>query len=162
MINVRCEIRNINKDAFRDGKVRVGWFSDLFYEDGVSVAQVAYWNEYGTYNIPARPFMRPMLHQNQNAILENLRFKYEQAIKDNRNTMKVLNLVGEDVVARIQSQILATVNPPNAEITLKGGWMKNKKTGRKFYVIPKVGSHPLIDTGVMYQTVNYQTEEVFG
>jgi hypothetical protein len=56
---------------------------------------------------------------------------------------------------------LATNTPPNAPITLNGGWMRNKKSGRLFYVIPKIGTHPLIDTGVMFESVSYQVEEVF-
>lgn len=162
MIRVKATIKKLNLDQFREGKVRVGWFNDIRYDDGVSVAQVAYWNEYGTYNFPAgRPFMRPMLHQNQRAILDNLRDQYRYAILHNQNTVKVLEKIGEDVRWRIQSQILATNTPPNAPITLNGGWMRNKKSGRLFYVIPKIGTHPLIDTGVMYETVSYQVEEVF-
>lgn len=161
MIRVKATIKKLNLDQFREGKVRVGWFNDIRYNDGVSVAQVAYWNEYGTYNSPARPFMRPMLHQNQRAILDNLRHQYKYAILHNQNTLKVLEKIGEDVRWRIQSQILATNTPPNAPITLNGGWMRNKKSGRLFYVIPKIGTHPLIDTGVMYESVSYQVEEVF-
>lgn len=162
MFNVKTTIKRINVDQFRDGKVRIGWFSDVRYDDGITVAQVAYWNEYGTYNSPARPFMRPMLHQNKNAILDNLKYQYQRAIANNQNTAQVLSLIGEDVVDKIKTQILATYSPANAPITLTGGWMHNKKSGRMFYVIPKIGTHPLIDTGVMYQTVSYQVEEVFG
>ena len=158
MIRVKATIKKLNLDQFREGKVRVGWFNDIRYDDGVSVAQVAYWN---AYNSPARPFMRPMLHQNKRAILDNLRDQYKHAILHNQNTVKVLEKIGEDVRWRIQSQILATNTPPNAPITLNGGWMRNKKSGRLFYVIPKIGTHPLIDTGVMYETVSYQVEEVF-
>jgi len=37
-------------------KVRVGIFESAKYEDGTPVAAVAFWNEYGTANIPPRPF----------------------------------------------------------------------------------------------------------
>ena len=41
-------------------KVRVGVIEQANYDgsDGESVAQVAFWNEYGTANIPPRPFFR--------------------------------------------------------------------------------------------------------
>lgn len=161
MINGKVTINRINLDNLRDGKVRCGWFSDMKYDDGVSVAQVAYWNEYGTYSSPARPFMRPMLHKNNRNILAKLKHEYSMALRNGQNTLNVLSIIGEDVVSKIQAQILATYSPANAPITLSGGWMHNKKSGKLFYVIPKVGTHPLMDTGVMYQTCSYQVEEVF-
>ena len=41
-------------------KVRVGIIEQANYDglDGESVAQVAFWNEYGTARTPARPFFR--------------------------------------------------------------------------------------------------------
>lgn len=161
MMGVRVDRKRYNLDKLREGKVRVGWFDDIQYDDGVYVAQVAYWNEYGTYASPARPFMRPMLHQSQRDIKELLKNSYARAVRENSDTQRVLMRVGEEVVWRIQKQILATTTPPNSPITINGGWMRNKKSGKPFYVIPKVGTHPLIDTGVMYQTVSYQVEEVF-
>ena len=48
------------REAGRGGvsSVAVGFFSDAKYQDGTPVAAVAAWNEFGTKNIPERPFFR--------------------------------------------------------------------------------------------------------
>lgn len=151
---------DINK--LKCGIVRVGWFSGYRYEDGTPVAAVAQWNEFGTpnakYPIPARPFMRPMFHTQGDQMREHLRVIYRRALKENRNTMDVLGRFGEYVTSQIRQSIRLRVSPANRPVTLQGGWLRSK-TGIPFYVEPKRGSHPLIDTGYMVSTVTYQLEE---
>lgn len=134
-----------NVDNLKDGIVRIGWFSQHRYADGLPVASVAIYNEYGTPTAPARPFMRPVMHGQKQTISENLTHLYKSAIRNNQNTMKVLEMIGEDVRWRIQAQILATNTPPNAPSTIKA----------------KGFNKPLYDTGFMLNTVSYQTEEVY-
>ena len=144
-IKVTVHKNRFNLDNMRDGIVRIGWFQQNRYDDNTPVAAVARWNEFGTGNIPSRPFMRPVLHSQKQTILENLRHQYQMAIRNNQNTTKVLHLIGEDVRWRIQSQILATTTPPNAPSTIKA----------------KGFNKPLYDTGFMLNSVNYQVEELF-
>jgi hypothetical protein len=158
-MNVRTVRKKYDTNKIRNGVVRAGWFNDVMYSDGTPVAYVARWNEYGTYNAPARPFMRPMLHQHANAIRHNLKVQYQKALTNNTSTRQVLELVGWDVRNKIQDQILATNSPPNAKITIEGGWMRNKKSGKWFYVIGKGGKAPLRNTNTMLNTVNFQVEE---
>lgn len=42
---------------------------------------------------------------------------------------------------------------PNAPITIYGGWMRNKKTGKVFYVKGKHSEKPLIDTGSLRASI---------
>lgn len=42
---------------------------------------------------------------------------------------------------------------PNAPITINGGWMRNKKTGKVFYVKGKHSDKPLIDTGSLRASI---------
>ena len=42
--------------------------------------------------------------------------------------------------------------PPNAPITIKGGWMRSKK-GKLFYIKGKGSDNPLIDTGFLKMSV---------
>ena len=35
-----------------------GFYEGSLYDDGKHIAQVAFWNEFGTENIPPRPFLR--------------------------------------------------------------------------------------------------------
>lgn len=162
MMTVRVRRKKRNLDQLREGVVRIGWFAGVRYEDGLSVAQVAQWQEYGTggkYAIPARPFMRPVLHAGQTVLKERLRVLYSTALSNNTNTITALSTFGEFVLEKIQSQIDATISPPNAPITLQGGWLRTSK-GVPFFVKPKRGSHPLVDTGFMRDSISYQTEEI--
>lgn len=144
-MNVRVRRNKYNTKNIREGIVRVGWFSQHRYSDGLPVASVAVFNEYGTPRTPARPFVRPVIHGEKQTILENLRHHYKSALRNNTNTSKVLAVIGEDVKWRIQAQILATNTPPNAPSTIKA----------------KGFNKPLYDTGFMLNSVSYQTEEVF-
>ena len=144
-MNVRVRRNKYNTKNIREGIVRVGWFSQHRYSDGLPVASVAVFNEYGTPTAPARPFVRPVIHGQKQTILENLKHHYKSALRNNTNTNKVLALIGEDVKWRIQAQILATNTPPNAPSTIKA----------------KGFNKPLYDTGFMLNSVSYQTEEVF-
>lgn len=84
-----------------DHKVVVGVLEKAKYPNGQSVAEVAFWNEYGTQTAPARPFMRQTAETTQEAVasiqkklknefiagrdpvncLMELGFKYSQMIK---------------------------------------------------------------------------------
>lgn len=164
-MNVHYSRRRIDIDKIKDGIVRVGFFQGMRYEDGTPVAAVARYNEFGAvaggrYYIPPRPFMRPALHANYNALNDRLRRLYRQALKDGTSTTSALSLFGEYAVEKVKSQIDATIAPANSPITLHGGWLRTSN-GVPFYVEPKRGSHPLKDTGFMQDSVSYQVEEVF-
>lgn len=163
MIKAKYTRGKFDPNKLKEGIVRVGWFSGIRYEDGLSVAQVARWQEFGTpyakYPIKARPFMRPVLHGRGNEMREKLHKAYSKALKDNQNTMIVLGRFGEYLTSQIRQSIRMTVNPPNRPITVHGGWLKSR-SGKSFYVEPKLGNHPLIDTKVMINSLTYQIEEV--
>lgn len=43
--------------------------------------------------------------------------------------------------------------PPNAPITINGGWMKRKDNGKSFFIKGKGSSAPLIDTGEFRRSI---------
>jgi len=153
--------KKIDTTKYKEGICRVGFFEGSRYDGNLSVAQVAYWNEFGNRaGVPKRPFMRPAIHQNRNKIVAELRSKYRQALKDNDNTMKVLERIGQKVQGLIQEQIIRTTEPANARITVEGGWMKNKQTGKPVYIKGKGFNKPLVNTGIMLASVSHQEEEI--
>lgn len=156
---VKVERKRYDTTKLREGVCRVGFFSNSRYDDGLSVAQVARWNEYGV-GVPLRPFMRPALHENKQALVDILRSKYKKALKDNENTMKVLGQFGEYCKGLVQDQINNTWEPANAKITIEGGWMRNKKTGKPIYLEGKGFNAPLRNTKVMLHSVSHQEEEI--
>lgn len=134
--------RNYNTNLLKEGVVRVGFFPDSRYDGALSVAQVARYNEFGL-GVPARPFMRPAVHQRKQELVALLHRMYRQAIRDNQDTLGTLEEFGEYVKGIIQEQIVSTVSPPNAPSTIK----------------KKGFSAPLRDTTIMLHSVRYQAEE---
>ena len=51
-------LKRLTQTSTKLPHVNVGFFDTDQYPDGTYVAQVAYWNEFGTKGMPARPFMR--------------------------------------------------------------------------------------------------------
>lgn len=142
MITVTRKKRNYNTHLLKQGVVRVGFFPDSRYDGGKSVAEVARYNEFGA-GVPARPFMRPAVFEHKADLVNLLHRQYRQAIRDNQDTMVVLERFGEYVKGLIQEQIINTNEPPNAPSTIK----------RKGF------NAPLRDTNLMLNSVRYQAEE---
>lgn len=168
MIKTSIRINNkLDTRKMRDGIVRVGWFEGIRYDDGLPVAQVASWNEQGTdgrHGIPKRPFMRPAVYENHTALQDKLRKAYRKALKENGDTMAVL----EEFAIYVKTLVwkaMDNVQPGNAPITINGGWMwVNSKHGNyklPVYLEGKGFDRPLYDTGYMYNTLDYQLEEIF-
>ena len=135
--------KKLDTTKYKEGICRVGFFENSKYSGGKPVAAVAYWNEFGL-GVPERPFMRPALHQNRSKLIAMLRSNYKQALKDNTDTLYVLEKFGQMVQGLIQEQIIATIEPHNAPSTIK----------RKGF------DKPLVDTGIMLASVRHQAEEI--
>lgn len=142
LITVQRKKRNYNTHLVKEGVVRVGFFPDSRYDGNTSVAQVARYNEFGA-GVPARPFMRPAVHQRKTDLTNLLHRQYRQALRDNQDTLEVLERFGEYVKGIIQEQIVNTNEPPNAPSTIK----------------KKGFNAPLRDTLVMLHSVRFQAEE---
>jgi hypothetical protein len=111
------------------------------YPNGTRVVDVAVGNEYGTDNVPARPFMdlssadinnqcAPILEQSAVALNNNNTQQYDQ----------LLDAAGNLAAGIVKQQITDLRSPPNAQSTIEH----------------KGSSNPLIDTGLMRQTVTYK------
>lgn len=119
-------------------EVRVGFQGDEAYEDGTSVAEVAAYNELGTSDTPARPFMKQSFEKHEKE-LQTACDQVNKAIVAGSSAEKALNVLGATVKGIVQEEIVDGEFAPNAPSTVK------KKGSEK----------PLIDTGHMRQSVNY-------
>ena len=121
-------------------EVRIGFQSGEATEDnGADIASVAAWNELGTVHIPSRPFIRQSVDNHEGEIMEFLQEKKDDILKG-ASAQQVLTEIGI-----FQKDLM------QAEIT-DGGFVANApSTVRK-----KGSSVPLIDSGRMRQSVNYQ------
>lgn len=135
--NIKIDKREITKFMGKE-KLEIGFFETARYPNGVFVAQVARYNEFGTLNIPMRPFFR-------NAIQKNIKKWYatlQNAINQNATPSKALSIVGEVARADIIQSITDLKAPPNAQSTIK----------------QKKSTNPLIDTGLMRRSVTYKVK----
>lgn len=98
------------------GKVRVGIIEQASYPDGESVAQVAFWNEYGTATIPPRPFFRNTIAEHKD---EWPKQAAEMLEANGGNVRQVLEDMGEVVEGQIKMTIQDFREPPNAAATVK-------------------------------------------
>ena len=135
--NIKIDKKAITKFMGKE-KLEIGFFESAKYPSGEYVAQVARYNEFGTLNIPMRPFFR-------NAINKNIKKWYatlQNAINQNATPSKALSIVGEVARADIIQSITDLRTTPNAESTIK----------------QKKSTNPLIDTGLMRRSVTYKVK----
>lgn len=152
-------------------EVRVGFQDDGTMaarrtEDGiedaeVSLLEIAIWNELGTYNSPSRPFLRQSVDDND-ATIKTFCKAQMQMLAQGKTAEEVLNSIGVMQKGLVQDKIKSGTFEPNAEITIHGGWMKNKKSGKLFFVQGKKSEKPLVATGHMRESVSYVIKEKEG
>lgn len=122
-------------------EIKVGFLeSSGGYEDGTTVAQVAAWNEYGTEHMPSRPFMRQTVKENESKINNFANAEAAKAVVGSQNLGMSLERTGMFIKSAIQNEITDGSFTPNAASTIR----------------KKGSSKPLIDTGRMRQSVQYE------
>ena len=127
-------------DKAASGTVRVGIIESQTYPNGESVAQVAYWNEYGTATIPARPFFRNTIAEKQDEWADKAASILQHTDGD---VGRALALIGEGVKGDIVEAIQNFAEPPNADSTVK----------RKGF------DKPLVDTGDLWRAIQSEVVE---
>lgn len=161
MFTVSAKIKEKNPNAFKNLKKRIlelsskkvvagfpkGKLNNPHYENGASIIDVAIWNEFGTYNIPRRDFMGVATKAWQQYFTEQVDLYKEDLLSGKMPIDNFLKLMGEVGAELIKDAIVKLRTPANAPITIKGGWMRNKKTGKPFYVEGKKTTNPLVGGG---------------
>jgi hypothetical protein len=121
--------------------VKVGLMGSVDYE-GTSVIDYAYWNEFGTRHIPARPFMATTADRYRDGVYAYTERLIGGLIDGKYRVNNVLTYIG----MWYQSKVRITIRQakqwavPDAPATIKA----------------KGSSSPLIDTGRMVNAVNYE------
>ena len=135
--NIKIDKREITKFMGKE-RLEIGFFETARYPNGIFVAQVARYNEFGTLNIPMRPFFFFFFNKNIKKWYATL----QSVINRNATPSKALSIVGEVARADIIQSITDLRTPPNAESTIK----------------QKKSTNPLIDTGLMRRSVTYKVK----
>jgi len=96
--------------------VEVGFLEGATYPDGTPVAEVAYYNEYGTTYAPPRPFFRTMIAEQQDSWGPKLAAAYRGT---NGDIERSFDLVGEDIEGALKQSINDLTSPALAPSTVK-------------------------------------------
>ena len=108
--------------------------------------------------IPPRPVIEPALSSPE--AREDMTVAMQDAIAaamagDPDGATAALNRAGESGVAAIRRYIDAGVPPPNAPVTVSGGWVYNRVAKKGVHVEGKGFDKPLYDTGQLYNDFDY-------
>ena len=135
-------------------QVRVGWFEESRYPDGTPTAYVATIQEFGSPSngIPARPFMRPTVADKTTEWKSALAAGAYQVMNGRLTVDQMLGQVGDVAVGNIRETIESIDTPALAPATIAARAAKRKSPG--------VSTKPLIDTGLMFQSVTHKVENV--
>lgn len=116
-----------------------------------TIAEIAWWNEFGTRTIPERPFLRWTMREH-NFYREHLKKALFKAMTTPRTyPVKWLKKVGQQAASDVRSMIRDGPFEPNAPATIK---KKSTSSGRK--------AKPLIDTGTLRQSIQYEVDKGLG
>lgn len=126
-----------------DKEVRVGFQQGkATEEDGTDVCDIAAWNELGTVDMPSRPFLRMSVDDNSDKINAFMSAQKRNII-NGESADRILKKIGIFQKDLIQEKITEGSFAPNAPSTIKA----------------KGSSKPLIDTGRMRQSVNFEIKQ---
>lgn len=131
------------REALRASNVnslQVGFFKSARYPDGTQVAAVAAFNEFGTKNIPERPFFRQALRKSRDGVREIVATEIDS--KKLEVGRGLAGQIGAHVAGEVQRRIVDLRDPPNAPIT----------------VARKGSSNPLVDTGQLRTSATWRVE----
>ena len=99
-------------------------------------------------HIPARPVVKPALAK------PSVRAEMGQAMMN--ACAAALEESGRAGVDGIHAYIDAGIPPPNAPVTLTGGWIRNPVSGKPVKVKGKSGTTTLVDTGQLYNDFDWE------
>ncbi|MGL4898009.1 MAG: HK97-gp10 family putative phage morphogenesis protein [Cetobacterium sp.] len=118
----------INKQIKVSGGVHIGFNPNSIYPNGTPVELVALFLEFGTKNMPPRPFMRNTIRKNKK--------KWSNLLRNSKN----FDIVGKQIINDIKTSIINGNFEPLKPSTIK----------------KKGNSYPLIDTGTLYDSLIYK------
>ena len=143
-------------------QVRVGYQRSKSKENNAAdLVDVAAWNELGTVHIPARPFMRMSVDDNKE-VINKMCESALSSLNNGATAEDILTKLGVMQKGLVRKKISDGEFVPNADITIKGGWMR-RKGGKAFYIKGKKSSRPLVgDTGMLHNSVQFIIEKKGG
>lgn len=150
---------------------KVGFLPDATYPDGTQVAQVAFWQEFGTKSIPPRPFFRPAIGQ----MKEELGPMLAAALKLTKyHSNRAWQIVGRMMAEKVTLEIISDDHRALSPITLMLRKMMDEDPSLRGdvsgYDIAEAArrvasgepgatgtrAHPLVDTGTLLRAPTFE------
>ena len=128
------------KGSFLTIGVHDGEGSEIYEDSSATVAEVAFWNEYGTVTAPERSFLRSTIDENRTE-LERLTAKLlGEVISGKLDTNKALSKLGFKIETMVKKKILDLNDPVNAPST----------------VAEKGFNNPLVDSRRLWRSIAFE------
>jgi len=105
-----------------------------------TVSEIAAYQEFGTDTIPERPFLRTTIKEQRYEYIKIMKELLSKMVSGGLTGDQAVAVLAEKAVADVQTKIDTLAEPPNTELTKE--W--------------KGSSNPLIDTGHMRKSVNWE------
>ena len=112
-------------------------------DSGATFVEVAVWNEYGTYRIPSRSWLRDYFDGKADAIAKELAAATLRVIYAGESEEEALTKIAGKHTKGIKSRIKKHIPPPNAKSTLRR----------------KRGDTPLIDSGALFKIIKFEVRD---
>lgn len=123
-------------------EVAVGILQGSVDSEGASIAEYATYNEFGTDDVPSRPFMAMSFDENKADIEADFNRQGKAMVEGKRTANEALTIIGQKHAARVQNTITGRdITPKLADSTIKA-----KKGSTK----------TLVDTGAMTNAVQIE------
>jgi hypothetical protein len=132
-------------------------------DNGMTLAAIALIQEKGhtQLRIPPRPFMRETREKASRGRFRRLMEKvYQSVVEKALGAVPGLKILGQAYEGELKDIFTSGNFAPNSSITVSGGWMRNRISGKPFKVEGKKSSRPLIDTGRLRQSITYKVVKV--
>ena len=111
-------------------------------EEGTTVIEYGSYNEFGTKDIPERSYIRSTVDERKRRIFGKA-FNLQRDIFEGRMSItKALGIMGTLIKGNIVQKIVDLRSPANADSTIRA----------------KGSSNPLIDSGRLRQSIDYEVE----
>lgn len=137
----RAFIRNM-RDTARDADNHV--VVGVLAQEGEEQVIIAASNEFGTRDghVPERSYLRSTVDENQQSIVRDLETIVSRSL-DGKSYVHGLRVLGERVVGLVKRKIVDLDDPPNAPSTIAA----------------KGSDNPLVDTGRLLGSINYEVRK---
>lgn len=121
-------------------EVAVGILEGSTNSEGASIAEYAAYNEYGTEDVPSRPFMAMSFDENRPRIDADFNQQGQEILSGRKTAKQALTVIGQKHAGRIQETITGRDITPR----LAASTVSSKKGSTK----------TLVDTGAMVNAVH--------